>query len=101
MKGNIRIPELPFAEEVWLMVAVTSVRERRTKDGKPFRELSARNTTGTIVIKVWSDVLKVNPELGPGLWKIAVKGETFQNQTQFIATQYRTISVAEYREQLN
>src|SRR5436309_1124427 len=28
MKGNIPIPELPFAEEVWLMVAATSVRER-------------------------------------------------------------------------
>jgi hypothetical protein len=34
MKGNIPIPELPFSEEVWLMVAITSVRERRTKDGK-------------------------------------------------------------------
>jgi hypothetical protein len=31
MRGNIPIPELPSKEEVWLMVLVTSVRERRTK----------------------------------------------------------------------
>ena len=57
MKGNIPIPELPFAEEVWLMVAVISVRERRTKDGRPFREVSARNATGTLALKVWAEVL--------------------------------------------
>ena len=50
MKGNIPIPELPSAEEVWIMIAVTSVRERRTKDGKPFREVSGRNHTGSIAI---------------------------------------------------
>ena len=48
MKGNIPIPELPLAEEVWLMVAVTSVRERRTQQGKPFREANARNATGNL-----------------------------------------------------
>jgi DNA polymerase elongation subunit (family B) len=100
MKGNIPIPELPFNEEVWLMVAVTSVRERRTKDGKPFREVSARNSTGSIAIKIWADVLEAYGELTPGLWKIAFRGETFQNQTQFIATKYRAISIDEYRERL-
>jgi len=101
MKHNIPIPELLPSEDVSLMLAVTSVRERRTKDGKPFREVSARNTTGTIAIKVWADVLDANPELRPGLWKIAVRGETYQNQTQFIATKYRAISIEEYRQDLS
>src|SRR5262245_33015538 len=100
MKGNIPIPELPLAEEVWLMVAVTAVRERRTKDGKPFREISARNSTGNIAIKVWADVLESSGELKPGLWKIAIRGEAYQNQTQFVATKYRPVSIDEYRAKL-
>lgn len=100
MKGNIPIPELPFSEEVWLMVAVTSVRERRTRDGKPFRELKGRNATGSIAIKIWSDVLQAHEELRPGLWKIAGKLESFQDLTQFVATRYRTVSLTEYREHL-
>ena len=82
------------------MVTVTSVRERRTKEGKPFREVSARNHTGTIGVKIWADVLQAHEELTPGLWKIAGKLESFQNQTQFVATRYRTISIDEYRERL-
>jgi Predicted 3'-5' exonuclease related to the exonuclease domain of PolB len=100
MKGNIPIPELPFAEEVWLMVAVTSVRERRTQQGKPFRELSARNHTGSLVIKIWSDILETHGEIKPGLWKIGVRAEDYQNQKQFVATQYRAVSIDEYREKL-
>ena len=100
MKGNIPIPELPSAEEVWIMVAVTSVRERRTKDGKPFREVSGRNHTGSIAIKIWSDVLQASGDLTPGLWKIAVRGENYQNQVQFIATRYRAVSLEEYRKRL-
>jgi hypothetical protein len=100
MKGNIPIPELPFSEEVWLMVAVTSVRERRTKDGKPFREMKGRNATGTVAIKIWSDVLQAHAEVRPGLWKVAGKLESFQDATQFVATKYRTVSLAEYREHL-
>ncbi|HJZ80615.1 MAG TPA: ribonuclease H-like domain-containing protein [Pyrinomonadaceae bacterium] len=100
MRGNIPIPELPIGEERWIMVTVTSVRERRTKDGKAFREVCARNNTGTIAIKVWADVLQAHEELTPGLWKIAGILETFQNQTQFKATRYRTISIDEYRDRL-
>jgi DNA polymerase elongation subunit (family B) len=98
MKGNIPIPGLPFSEEVWLMVAVTSVRERRTRDGKPFRELTGRNASGSLAIKIWSDVLQAHEEFKPGLWKIAGKLESYQDLTQFVATKYRTVSVAEYRE---
>lgn len=100
MRGNIPIPELPLGEEIFLILAVTSVRERRTRDGKPFREISARNHTGSTVIKIWSDVLQEKGEITPGLWKIAVRGEDYQNQKQFVATQYRAVSIEEYREQL-
>ena len=87
MKGNIPIPELPLAEEVWLMVAVTSVRERRTQQGKPFREASARNATGNLALKIWADVLEGREELRPGLWGVTGKLDTFQNQTQFVVTE--------------
>src|ERR1043166_1439301 len=100
MKGNIPIPELPFAEEVWLMVAVTSVRERRTKDGKPFREVNARNSTGTLPLKVWSDVLEGREDLRPGLWGVTGKLESFQDRNQFVVSEYRPITLEQYREYL-
>ena len=100
MRGNIPIPELPFAEEVWLMVTAVSVRERRTRDGKPFREISARNPSGRLSVKIWSEVLESHDEIKPGLWKIAGKLEAFQDQTQFVATKYRVVSLDEYREQV-
>jgi Predicted 3'-5' exonuclease related to the exonuclease domain of PolB len=100
MKGNIPIPELPFTEEVWLMVAVTSVRERRTKDGKPFREVSARNPTGTLALKVWAEVLEGRENLRPGLWGVTGKLESYQDRSQFIVSEYRPISIDQYREYL-
>ena len=100
MKGNIPIPELPFAEEVWLMVAVISVRERRTKDGKPFREVSARNSTGSLPLKIWSEVLEGREELRPGLWGVTGKLESFQDRNQFVVSEYRPITLEQYREYL-
>jgi Predicted 3'-5' exonuclease related to the exonuclease domain of PolB len=100
MKGNIPIPELPFAEEVWLMVAVISVRERRTKDGKPFREVTARNSTGSLPLKIWSEVLEGREELRPGLWGVTGKLESFQDRNQFVVSEYRPITLEQYREYL-
>jgi hypothetical protein len=100
MKGNIPIPELPFAEEVWLMVVVTSVRERRTQQGKPFREANARNPTGSLALKIWADVLEGREDLKPGLWGVTGKLDTFQNQPQFIVTEYKPITIEQYREYL-
>jgi predicted 3'-5' exonuclease similar to PolB exonuclease domain len=98
MKGNIPIPELPFAEEVWLMVAVTSVRERRTQQGKPFRDASARNATGNLLLKIWGEVLEGREDLRPGLWGITGKLESFQDRSQFVVSEYRPITIAQYRE---
>jgi hypothetical protein len=100
MKGNIPIPELPFAEEVWLMVAVTSVRERRTQQGKPFRDASARNPSGTLALKIWAEVLEGREELRPGLWGVTGKLESFQDRAQFVVSEYRPITIEQYREYL-
>ncbi|HSP64488.1 MAG TPA: ribonuclease H-like domain-containing protein [Pyrinomonadaceae bacterium] len=101
MKGNIPIPELPFAEEVWLMVAVTSVRERRTQQGKPFRDASARNATGSLALKVWAEVLEGLEELKPGLWGVTGKLESFQDRSQFVVTEFKPVTIEKYREHQN
>lgn len=98
MKGNIPIPELPFAEEVWLMVAVTSVRERRTQQGKPFRDANARNATGNLLLKIWGEVLEGREDLRPGLWGVTGKLESFQDRAQFVVSEYKPITIEQYRE---
>ena len=98
MKGNIPIPELPFSEEVWLMVAVTSVRQRRTQQGKRFRDANARNATGSLLLKIWAEVLEGREDLRPGLWGITGKLESFQDRSQFVVSEYRPISIDQYRE---
>src|SRR5215475_12841072 len=100
MKGNIPIPELPFAEEVWLMVAVTSVRERRTQQGKRFRDANARNATGSLLLKIWGEVLEGREDLRPGLWGVTGKLEAFQDRAQFVVSEYRPITIEQYREYL-
>lgn len=101
MKGNIPIPDLPFSEEVWLIVAVTSVRERRTQQGKPFRDASARNASGSLALKVWAEVLEGREELKPGLWGVTGKLESFQDRSQFVVTEYKPITIEKYREHQN
>src|ERR1700681_2230153 len=98
MKGNIPIPELPFSEEVWLMVAVTSVRERRTAQGKPFRDANARNTTGSLALKIWGEVLEGGADLKPGLWGVTGNPEAFQHRSQFVVYDYKPIAMGQYRE---
>src|SRR5438046_4199497 len=98
MRGNIPITELPFNEEVWLMVFVTSVRERRTQQGKPFRDVSARNATGSLALKIWAEVLEGREEMKPGLWGVTGRLESFQDRSQFVVTEYRPINIEQYRE---
>jgi len=101
MKGNIPIPELTHGEDVWLMVVVTSVRERRTQQGKLFIEACARNATGTLILKIWREDLDTWKELKPGLWGITGKLETFQDRSQFVLAEYRPITLEQYREHQN
>ena len=98
MRGNIPIPEIPLGEDLWLMVLVTSVRERRTQQGRLFCDVSARNATGTLPLKIWVEVLETQKEIKPGLWGITGKLELFQDRPQFVVAEYRPITLEQYRE---
>ena len=98
MRGNIPIPELPRGEDVWLMVVVTSVRDRHTQQGKRVCDAMARNATGSISLKIWSEVLEICKEIQPGLWGLTGRLENFQDRPQFVVAEYRRITVEQYRE---
>ena len=80
------------------MLTVTGVRERRTQQGKPFYDLTARNATGILALKVWGEVLDVWKEIKPGLWGVAGRLETYQDRQQFVVSEYRPITLEQYRE---
>ncbi|HYJ84607.1 MAG TPA: ribonuclease H-like domain-containing protein [Pyrinomonadaceae bacterium] len=101
MRGNIPIPEIPHGEELWLMVAITSLREKRTQQGKRFCDATARNATGTLPLKIWGETLEVWKDIKPGLWGITGKLETFQERSQFVVAEYRPITIEQYREHQN
>jgi len=101
MRGNIPIPEMPQGEELWLMVVITSVREKRTQQGKRFCDANARNATGSLALKIWGETLDIWKELKPGLFGIAGTLETFQDRPQFVVSEYRPITLEQYREHQN
>jgi hypothetical protein len=98
MRGNIPIPEIPYAEDLWLMVVITSVREKRTQQGKRFADATARNATGSLLLKIWGETLDVWKEIKPGLWGITGRLESFQERSQFVVGEYRPITIEQYRE---
>jgi DNA polymerase elongation subunit (family B) len=101
MRGNIPIPEIPHGEDVWLMVLITRVRERRTQQGRLFYDCTARNATGRITLKLWDDILQDQNLISPGLWGITGRLETHQDRSQFIVAEYRPITIEQYREHQN
>ena len=101
MRGNIPIPEMPQGEELWLMVVINSVREKRTQQGKRFCDASARNATGSLPLKIWGETLDTWKEIKPGLWGITGTLETFQERPQFVVSEYRPITLEQYREHQN
>lgn len=98
MRGNIPIPEIPFAEDLWLIVVITSVREKRTQQGKRFCDATARNATGLLALKIWGETLDVWKEIKPGLWGVTGRLESFQDRSQFVVAEYRPITIEQYRE---
>jgi len=98
MRGNIPIPEIPHAEDLWLIVVITSVREKRTQQGKRFYDATARNATGSLALRIWGETLEVWKEIKPGLWGITGRLETFQDRPQFVVAEYRPITIDQYRE---
>jgi hypothetical protein len=101
MKGNIPIFDLPSDEDIWLAVAVTSAREIRPQQGKPFVLASARNASGKIAIKIPTEILQPTTTIKPGLWGIVGRLEIFQNQPQFVVSELRPITTEKYRELQN
>ena len=97
MRGNLPIPEIPFAEDLWLMVMITSVREKRTQQGKRFVDATARNATGSLPLKIWGETLEVWKDIKPGLWGITGRLESYQDRSQFVVSEYRPITVELYR----
>src|SRR5688500_20166125 len=98
MRGNIPIPEIPHGEDLWLMVLVTSVRERRTQQGRLFCDASARNATGALALKFWGEVLETQKGIKPGPWGITEKLETSQDGSRFVATNYGPFTIEQYRD---
>ena len=101
MRGNIPIPEIPQGEDLWLMVVITTVREKRTQQGKRFSDAIARNATGSLALKIWGETLEVWKEIKPGLWGITGRLESFQDRSQFVVAEYRPITIEQYREHQN
>src|SRR6185436_1097035 len=101
MRGNIPIPEIPIGEDLWLMVVITSVREKRTAQGKRFCDAVARNATGSLTLKIWGETLEVWKEIKPGLWGVTGRLESFQERSQFVVAEYRPITIEQYREHQN
>jgi hypothetical protein len=92
---------MPQGEELWLMVVITSVREKRTQQGKRFCDATARNATGSLPLKIWGETLDIWKEIKPGLFGIAGTLETFQERQQFVVSEYRPITLEQYREHQN
>jgi hypothetical protein len=101
MKGNIPISELKPGEDIWLAVVITSTREIRPQQGKPFFLAHARNASGTIGLKIPSDILESTTPAKPGLCGIVGRLEMFQGQPQFVVSELRPITAEKYRELQN
>jgi len=101
LRGNIPISEIPYGEDLWLIVLVTSVRERRTQQGRLFYDASSRNASGSLALKIWGEIIESQKELKPGLWGITGKLEAYQDRSQFVVAEYRRITIEQYREYQN
>jgi len=98
MLGNIPITELPNDETVWLILFVSAVRERRTPQGQTYKEVSSRNSTGALTVRILNETVAQAGEIKPGLWRITGKLEVVQDRIQFIASEYEPITLDHYRE---
>lgn len=101
MRSNVPIPEIPHGEDLWLILLVTSVRERRTQQGRLYYDVSGRNATGSILLRIWDEVAQTQPPIKPGLWAVRGKLETFQERNQFVLAEYRPTTIEKYREHQN
>jgi len=49
-------------------------------------------------LKIWGEALEGREKIRPGLRGVIGKVETFQNQTEFVVSEYRPITIEKYRE---
>jgi len=98
MKKNVPIPEIPHGEDLWLIVLITQVRERRTQQGRLYCDATARNATGVLALKIWGEILESQKQIRPGLWAIRGKLESFQDRPQFVVSRYLPMTIEKYRE---
>ena len=101
MRSNVPIPEIPHGEDLWLILLVISVRERRTQQGRLYYDVSGRNATGSILLRIWDEVAQTQPPIRQGLWAVRGKLETFQERNQFVLAEYRPTTIEKYREHQN
>jgi hypothetical protein len=99
MRGNIAFTELPLEKEVWLVAIVTSVSKLTARNGKPYYAALARNGSGTVSLRCWSEVIDQCGALRPGLYGITGRLASYQELLQFVVTTYRPIPVQTYHEQ--
>jgi hypothetical protein len=98
MRGNVPIPEIPDDEDVWLIVVVSSIRQRRTQQGESFAEAVARNVSGSLDLKFLSETLQAGLQLKAGLWNVTGRLDRSQNRLQFLVSEYQPVTIAQYRE---
>ena len=101
MKGKISIRDLAIGEDVWLAIVITSSREIRPQQGKSFFLAHARNASGTIALKIPSEILQSPGVIKPALWGIVGRLDMFQGQPQFVVSELRPITAEKYRELQN
>jgi hypothetical protein len=101
VRSNVPIPEIPHGEDLWLILLVISVRERRTQQGRLYYDVSGRNATGSILLRIWDEVAQTQPPIRQGLWAVRGKLETFQERNQFVLAEYRPTTIEKYREHQN
>ena len=94
MRGNLPIPEIPHGEDIWLVVLVTSIRSRRTQQGRLYCDATGRNSTGSIPLKIWDEVLDEQGELKPfgvtGKLKVSRCSQLFFRVSPITIEKYRS-----------
>src|SRR5215831_12276392 len=97
MKSNQPLHKLIPGEEVSAVLLITSVQWGRTRQGRPFYDARGRNSTGSITLRVWADVMERIGVLKPGLWEVTGRVEVFQSAPLLVLSSYNISTLDTYR----
>jgi len=98
LQANIPIPDLMNGEECWIIASIAAVRKGSTKQGKPYYDAIAQNSTGRIAVKVWSDAIKLGGSFYPGLWVLKGRKSNYNDGHQFEISKYKPADIEQYRK---